>query len=96
MNTLYKHVVGTPWSGTKKGMKRVSSDAKKGKTARNMIFFTSCYKGLSFLKKFPNNSKSTIIISRKTDVSRGTYMCLNITYHKVHVIYLYVCQRRVI
>ena len=26
----------------KKGMKRVSSDAKKGKKARNMIFFTSC------------------------------------------------------
>ena len=49
-----------------------------------------------FLKQFPNNSKSTQIISRKTDVSSGTHMCLNITYGKVHV-YLYVCrQRRVI
>ena len=48
-----------------------------------------------FLKQFPTNSKSTIIISRKTDVSLGTHMCLNKTYRKVHV-YLYVCQRRVI
>ena len=38
MKTLYKHVVGTPRSGAKKVMKRVSSDAKKGKKARNMIF----------------------------------------------------------
>ena len=87
--TLYKHVVGTSRSGTKKGMKRVASDAKKGKKARNMIFFTSCY-SLSFLISFP-----TTIISRKTDVSRGTHVCLNITYRKVHV-YLYVCQRRVL
>ena len=29
-----------------------------------------------FLKQFPNNSKSTMIISRKTDVSLGTHMCL--------------------
>ena len=42
MKTLYKHVVGTPRSGAKKDMTRVSSDAKKGKKARNMIFFTSC------------------------------------------------------
>ena len=35
-------VQGTPRSGAKKGMKRVSSDAKKEKKARNMIFFTSC------------------------------------------------------
>ena len=48
-----------------------------------------------FLTQFPNNSKSTQIISRKTDVSSGTHMCLNITDGKVHV-YLYVCQRRVI
>ena len=34
-------------------------------------------------------TKSTIIISHKTDVSRCTHMCLNITYGKVHV-YLYV------
>ena len=42
MKTLYEHVVGTPRSGAKKGIKRVSSDAKKGEKARNMIFFTSC------------------------------------------------------
>ena len=33
-----------------------------------------------FLKQFSTNSKSTIIILRKTDVSRGTHMCLNIAY----------------
>ena len=38
MKTLYKHVVGTPRSGAKKGMKRVSWDDKKGEKARNMIF----------------------------------------------------------
>ena len=49
MKTLYKHVVGTPRSGAKRGMKRVSSDTKKGKNVRNMIIFTSC-SGLSSLK----------------------------------------------
>ena len=42
MKTLYEHVVGIPRSGAKRGIKRVSSDAKKGGKARNMIFFTSC------------------------------------------------------
>ena len=55
MKTLYKHVVGTPRSGAKKGMKRVSSDAKKGKKARNMIF-SQVAKVWLFLKQFPNNS----------------------------------------
>ena len=39
---MYKHVEGTLRSGAKRGMKRVLSDAKKGKKVRNMIFFTSC------------------------------------------------------
>ena len=94
MKTLYKHVVGTPRSGAKKGMKRVSSDAKKGKKSTKYDSFHKLLRSV-FLKQFPNNSKSTIKISRKTDVSRGTHMCLNLTYRKVHV-YLYVCQRRVI
>ena len=46
-----EHIVQTRGRNTsewgQKGMKRVSSDAKIGKKARNMIFFTSC-EGLSF------------------------------------------------
>ena len=39
MKTMYKHVVDTPQSRVKRGMKRVSSDAKKEKKrGRNMIF----------------------------------------------------------
>ena len=93
MKTLYKHVVGTARSGAKKGMKRVSSDAKKGEKSTKYDIFHKLLRSVFF--QFPANSKSTIIISRKTHVSRGTHMCLNITYRKVHV-YLYVCQRRVI
>ena len=48
MKTLYKHVVGTPRSGAKKGMKRVSSEAKKGKKARNMIFFHKLLRSVFF------------------------------------------------
>ena len=46
-----------------------------------MILFTSC-EGLSLDRvwQFPADSQQTIIISRKTDVSRGTGMCLNIIY----------------
>ena len=42
MKTMYKHVESTRRGGTKRGMKRVSSDAKKVKKVQNMIFFTSC------------------------------------------------------
>ena len=92
MKTLYKHVVGTPRSGGKKGYERVSSDAKKGeKSTKYDIFHKLLRSFLAVSQQLQINKK----ISRKTDVSRGTHMCLNITYRKVHV-YLYVCQRRVI
>ena len=43
MKTMYKHVVDTPQSREKRGMKRVSSDAKKEKKKRTEYdIFTGC------------------------------------------------------
>ena len=65
------------------GQKEVENEGhrikKKGKKGRNMILFTSC-KGPSLdrIRQFPTDSKQPIMLSRKTDVSHGTGMYLNI------------------
>ena len=47
-----------------------------------MILFTSCEcPSLERVLQFPTDSEQTIIISRKTDVSRGTGMCINIRFN---------------
>ena len=51
MKTLYKHVVGTPRIGGKKGMKRMSSDAKKGKKSTKFDIFHKLLRSV-FLKEF--------------------------------------------
>ena len=92
-------MVGTPRSGAKKGYKTsVIGRQEREKSTKydifhkllRSVFFKAVSQQLQIKKKY-----ATIIISRKTDVSRGTHMCLNITYRNVHV-YLYVCQRWVI
>ena len=95
MKTLYKNVVGTPRSGAKKGYETSVTGRQEREKSTKYDIFHKLLRSVFLKLVFPNNSKTTITISRKTDVSRGTHMCLNITYRKVHV-YLYVCQRRVI
>ena len=80
MKTLYKHVVGTPRSGAKKGMKRVSSDAKKGGKSTNYNIFHKLLRSVFF--------KAVSQQLQMMYISSGTHMCQNITYRKVHV-YLY-------
>ena len=79
MKTLYKHVVGTPRSGGKKGYETSVIGRQEREKSTKYYIFHKLLRSV-FLKQFPNNSKSTQIISRKTDVSRCTHMCLNITY----------------
>ena len=52
---------------------------KRNEEGRNMILFTSCEgPSLDRVWQFLTDLQQTIIITRKTDVSRGTGMCLNI------------------
>ena len=78
MKTMYK-VRGWEYLGA--GQKEVGNEGHRTHTKkrRNEILFTSCEgPSLGRVWQCPTDSQQTIIISRKTDVSRGTGMCLNI------------------
>ena len=57
MTTMYKHVVDTPQSRAKRGIKRVSSDAKKEKKEHGIRYFYKLLRSV-FLKEF-GSSPST-------------------------------------
>ena len=57
MTTMYKHVVDTTQSRVKKGMKRVSSDAKKEKKEDGIWYFHKLLRSV-FFKEF-GSSPST-------------------------------------
>ena len=66
-------MVGRTAEREKRGGKRRPLDAQKKekKTGRNVILFTSCEgPSLDRVWQFPTDSQQTIIISRKTEVSR--------------------------
>ena len=79
-----KNIVQTRGRRKKRYETSVIGRQEREKSAKYDIF-SQVAKVYLFTKQFPTNSKSTIIISRKTGVSRGTHMSLNITYRKVHV-----------